>query len=380
MVAKKYRCFTGAGASLLAGVLGLGLVLGALTARAAGAAERGVTPAGSIKLLVLVDWEGRDLAPYNLAALTALRQTLGDVPLTHLLSPAYFTRAGADSATVKRLIRSAMRPGDAVGLTLGGWKSLVETAGVIFRSSPTFWGETLRPQDCAVDCGLDLPVNIYPEPELDRLFAVATTTLEKNGFGRPQGVLTEGWLASHAVLAAAARAGMRYDFSAVAPELIAARAKQYPLYQWVKSLWSAVTPHTQPFAAPAAVAGLTEIPQSLAALDYLAVAELGQIFDEYVEQVKKEPSHTLIFPLVIYQETASQTVPLLTDLLGTLRRHAAQAGITLTHLTLPGMELPDDPTLQNMPVALQQAPTNSLPVKASQPTVTPPQVMGPMAH
>ena len=193
-----------------------------------------------VQLGVIVDWQGRDLANMNLEALRAFRQAFGDVAVLHVVSPAYFLRPGltdADRQAITLAIKSAIQPADHLGIALVGWKSLAAKAGVIFRDSPTFWSEALSPGDCAFDCGIDVPLHLYPEKDLDQLFAAGLDTLEANGFGRPNALITEGWMAAPEVLAAAARAGIRYDFSAVAPELIAPRTKHYPIYQWVKALW-----------------------------------------------------------------------------------------------------------------------------------------------
>src|SRR6185312_11039927 len=98
-------------------------------------------------------------------------------------------------------------PKDQLAVLLGGWKSLATKAGVIFRRTPTFWGNALRDVDCASDCGLDVPVHVYPESDLEKLLQTSLATLDQHGFGRPKGVAVEGWVASPAVLEAAARVG-----------------------------------------------------------------------------------------------------------------------------------------------------------------------------
>lgn len=293
-----------------------------------------------LKLAVVLQWEGRDLKPANLDALKSFRSVFSDVSFVHLLSPAYFLRSGSEAAAAQAKIRALMRPKDQIGLALGGWKSLTAKAGVIFRGGPTFWGHILGPADCEIDCGVEVPVNVYPEKDVEALVASALDTLEQQGFGRPRGMTAEGWAAAPEVLEAASRAGIRYDFSAVAPEMVAPRAQRFPLYQWVKNLWAQVTPHTQPYVIPTARSSVREIPQSLAALDYSTAADVLQVFKEYADVLKKDPDAELTFPLVIYQETAHVTLPVLAKVLQGIFAHAQAEGLMVEQLELPGLELP----------------------------------------
>ncbi len=293
-----------------------------------------------LKLAVVLQWQGRDLKQANLDALKSFRGVFSDVNFVHLLSPAYFLRSGDDAEAARSSIRALMKPKDQIGVALGGWKSLATKAGVIFRGAPTFWGHTLEPKDCEVDCGLEVPVNVYPEKDVAALLATALDTLEQHGFGRPRGMAAEGWAAAPEVLEAASLAGIRYDFSAVAPEMVANRAQRFPLYQWVKNLWAHVTPHTQPFVIPTVRSSLREVPQSLAALDYSTATEVLQVFKEYADVLKKDPDAELTFPLVIYQETAHVTLPVLAKVLQGIFAHAQSEGVMVEQLELPGLELP----------------------------------------
>lgn len=303
----------------------------------------------TIRLALALNWEGRDLAPYNLEALRAFREQFRDLNILHLVSPNYFAKAQqgtADTDTASRVaqdaIRNVMRPHDQVAVLLSGWKSVASRAGVIFRGGPTFWGQPLSPLECKKDCGLDVPVNIYPEADLDRLIKTSLDSLAANGFGRPKGIAAAGWVASPEVLAAAARAGVRYDFSAVAPELLAKRAGHYPLFGWVKTLWPQVTPHTQPYQISTPGGEVTEFPQATAAIDYLESKDLLALFAEYVDRAERgDHPEELTFPVVFYQETAKWTLPKLTKTLQAMFAYAQSHQVGLKPLVLPGLEIPD---------------------------------------
>lgn len=313
-----------------------------------------------LKLAVVLQWEGRDLKQTNLTALKAFRGVFSDVNFVHLVSPAYFLRSDAEAGEARSKVRALMKPKDQIGVALGGWKSLASKAGVIFRGGPTFWGHTLGQGDCEVDCGVEVPVNIYPEKDVDALVTAALDTLEQQGFGRARGMTVEGWAATPEVMEAASRAGVRYDFSAVAPEMVAARAQRFPLYQWVKNLWTQVTPHTQPYVIPTTRSSVKEIPQSLAALDYSTPNEVLQVFKEYADILKKDPDAELTFPLVIYQETAHVTLPILAKVLQGIFAHAQGEGLMVEQLELPGLELPGALVADGFEVPAEEGGSRSL--------------------
>lgn len=94
-----------------------------------------------VHVAISVDWEGRDLSSINLNAFRACREAHPDIPLTHFLNAAYFTKPDADASKVQAAIRRVLHPDDELGLHIHPWKTLVEAAGVKFRSEPTIWGK-----------------------------------------------------------------------------------------------------------------------------------------------------------------------------------------------------------------------------------------------
>ena len=299
----------------------------------------------TIRLLLILAWDGRDQLPHNLAALDEFRRKFSDQSFLHLISPAYFARGGAADAAAN--IRRLIRPRDGYGMLVGGWKSLAQKAGVIFRKEPTFWGHQLPNRDCQVDCGVDVPLAVYPKADLERILAAGAELMVNQGFPRPRAIAAEGWLASPQFLAAAARSGMVYDLSAVAPELLNRRLRLYPLLPWVKDAWSAITPHSQPFRVETPDGVVTEVPQVTAAIDYLTEVDLNQLFMEYLDQAKREGGPDLAFPLVVYQETARMTLPLLGKSLQTMFAAAKAKGVAIAPMQLPETLLP----VSELPVA-----------------------------
>lgn len=300
------------------------------------------------RIVLSVHWEGRDLTDANLTALAEIRAEFPDFPMIHFISPAYFLRSPAEALAARQKIRTVMRSQDQVGLALGGWKSLVTKAGAIFRSGPTFWGYALRPQDCELDCGQDIPVHIYPETELDKIMVTALKTLEEHGFGRPKGLAVTGWVASPQVLEAAARAGIAYDFSSVATQPLEKTIGHYPLLYWVKGLWSKPGPSFWAYKIPTQSSVITEVPQTLPAMDHVKVVDVMRAFTDFTES--KDDSSDLIpgerrgrvFQIVLHQETAAITASRTLKLLGTILSDNQKRQKSLLSLTVPGMGVPSD--------------------------------------
>lgn len=303
-------------------------------------------PAGTVRLSLVLSWEGRHAKDFNVDAVRALRaqwRAAGrELAVVHLVSPAYFLRGGPEAERFAQKLRSAMAPEDKLGMLLGGWKSLTTAAGVIFRDGPTFWGNALRPVDCAAsDCGVDVPLSVYPTEDLAKLLAAARLTFEKNGFGKPEAMAATGWVAAPELLRAAAESGVRYDFSAVAPEMITRRAGRFPLYQWVKGLWDGLTPHSQPFAIDAAP-GLTEMPQALASVDYVTRDDAEKVFLEYLDRLKAggdAANGKLVFPLFAYVETARQNMLKLSRIVDTVYDESARVGVKVEGLRLDDLSV-----------------------------------------
>lgn len=287
--------------------------------------------ADTVQLLVALHWEGRDLHEHNLQAIRAFREQFRDVRLVHFVSPAYFLKGDASAAA---RIKSVMRPGDRVGLALGGWKSIATAAQVTFRDGPTFWGHKLRAIDCKDDCGIDVPLTVYADGDAAQLVATGLSILEINGFGRVQSLAITGWVASPDLLRAAAKSGVRYDFSAVAPASIERRAGRFPLFQWVRDQWATVTIQAQPFTVDG-VAGVLEVPQTLAAIDYLAADDTLSNFRATIELIKREPGKDRIFSLAAYQETAFKELPRLAAALQALFAEAVSQGISVQPAAIP---------------------------------------------
>jgi hypothetical protein len=283
------------------------------------------TARATVKVVVTVDWEGLDLAEANLQAMEDLRADYPQVRLVQFLNAAYYTKPDADVAAVTASLRRVVRGGDELGLHVHGWKSLFAASGVRFRPGPTFWGTTLTADDCASDCGHEVPISAYTQGELSRVVAYSVDVLAGEGFGRATSFRAGGWMASPAVRGALESQGFRYDHSAVPSTFLAGELKGEPLLAWVGQLWPQTTATTQPYR----LGGLTEVADNGALSDYVTAREMLAVFDAAVKQ-SIQTGTTTVVSIGFHQETATDYLPRLRGALDGIAQREAAGKVRVT--------------------------------------------------
>ena len=289
----------------------------------------------TVQLALSLVWSGQEIKKFNLDAINQFRRKFNSVPITHFISPAYFSRGEAQAQMAASKIKSVIKPGDRIGLQLGGWKSLISASNAVFRYGPTFWGSTVREVDCLADCGGDIPIHIYPAKEMSNFVRVGVDLLRAHGFDTPIAIQTEGFVSTHHIMAAAADAGISMDFSAIEPQLVQRALGEYPIYEWVRTLWTQVDAFSNPFAYPAGRSAITVVPNKLGAIDYHTSHEIKTIFQKYVAHMGEGRSDNHTFTMNIFQSTAQQQVPKLMESLQGIFAHCVQSGVRVTPLELP---------------------------------------------
>jgi hypothetical protein len=111
-------------------------------------------------------WEGLEVEDYHIKKLEKFRGEHPDISVIHHVSPLYATSA-MSRYDLKKNLEKVFRKGDQMGVYISGWKSVVEEAGVKFRSENSFWGNKLR-EDCTV-CGSEIPITSYTKSELEKI-------------------------------------------------------------------------------------------------------------------------------------------------------------------------------------------------------------------
>jgi hypothetical protein len=299
----------------------------------AAAGEDAYTEKGRMQLLVTVDWEGRDLMDANLQAMQDLHAKFPEVRVVNFLNAAYYTKPGASRDDVTKRIASALAPNDEHGLHIHGWKSLFEAAGVPFRSTPTFWGTSLPPQQCTFDCGHEVPISEYSTDELRKVVKLSLDTLEGSGFRRAKSFRTGGWMAKQNVRDAVAAEGLLSEQSAVPVEFLQPQLGSYPVYGWLGEIWNGVVRTSQPYVLDTATTALLEIPDNGCLSDYMSAQEMVDVFEANKVAFLADRSKNVVVSVGFHEETAAMYVPVLEEALGRIFDEAKREALPLDSVT-----------------------------------------------
>lgn len=277
---------------------------------------------GAVGVAISVDWEGRELSEANLAAVERFRARFPEVPLTHFLNAAYFTKPGVEDREVARRIKRALRPQDELGLHLHGWRSLIEAAGVDFQRAPSFWGVGKPLKPAGGDEGHEVEIAAYSAEELERILTFSKKTLRARGGLEIGGSFRAGgWVAPPHVMEAIAAAGFGVDTSAVPPKWheelsgLALRGR-------IQQLWGSVHPTTQPYRVRTPKGDLIEMPDTCALADYVTAEEMTRHVREALTRQRLRPERDVYVHLGFHLETAARFLPRLSQALSALRADA----------------------------------------------------------
>lgn len=305
--------------------------------------------APALRIVISVDWEGRDLRAENLSAMESFRDEFPALPLTHFLNAAYYTKPGlAPADLAERLapalrdaaapltsasaqgwgerpelraltarIARTLRPRDERGLHVHAWRSLVEAAGVEFRAGPTFWGAERPLQRSGDDEGHEVELGAYSEAEVRRLVRASRLILAGQGLSPTRAFRAGGWVAPSHVLAALRAEGLRIDSSAVATcwhdelEGLALKGR-------IETLWAEIQPSSQPYLIQTAHGELIEMPDTGALADYVTAAEMIAEGRRGLAELERAPGEVYMH-FGFHQETAARFLPRLAEALRVLR-------------------------------------------------------------
>lgn len=289
-------------------------------ARTGGAPKAEEAAPAPVVVSVSVDWEGAYFEEDGLAALARFRLENKDVPITHFVCPAYYTKPNAEPARdITSLLREGMRPGDEVGVHLHVWNSLVEASRVPVRSGRSFLTEDGRLMEFDGDAGFDLDPSIYTTSEVRSMLRTSRRLLETAGFEVAPVFRAGGWLAPPAVLEAARAEGFTVDSSAVDPGWLGEGASTEGfevLAGRLRAIWPQVDRTTQPFRIETPAGAIVEIPDSGAMADHMASEEM----EDHVQWAAGTGKRPVFVHLGFHAETAHQYADLLSRALHNLRR------------------------------------------------------------
>ena len=124
--------------------------------------------------------------------------------------------------------------------------------------------------------------------------------------------------------------GMVRDYSPIAPSLVYARLKSYPLFGWINSIWENVIPFSQPFEKKVAGGNLTVMPYNAGTVDYQRGQDIIEIMRTNINTITEggKPG-PLYFHVGMYQETAMTQVKKMEQVLQAIFALSSKAGVAL---------------------------------------------------
>lgn len=291
---------------------------------------------GKVKIVVSVDWEGRDLKPDNLQAMKDFRRDYPEIPLQHFLNAAYYTKQQANAAQITESIKSVLLPKDEHGLHIHAWRTLVESSGVKFRTTPSMVREGMMIADCAIDCGQEIVLTGYTNAELRKIIARSVEILKREGFNHPKSFRAGGWQADDNVLEALAAEGFTLDSSATYAEFLKPSWEKYNLYGFVGKLWSETKPTSQPYIYKTS-SGLKilELPNNSCLSDYMTGAAMLKVFQSNALLLKNDPKKDVYLSIGFHQETATEYLPRLREAINLIRSDSKQNKIPIEFVVAP---------------------------------------------
>ena len=259
-------------------------------------------------ILIAIHWEGEKIQPASLKALKNIRNNLKGVRFVHLLNAAYFTRAkgSVERERIAKEIRSVVSEKDYLGIHLNPYRSLVEAAGVDFKSQPTFWGNKLPESQCKVDCGHEVSLNAYNSNEIYQLLQKSIATLNEVGFDELQFFHAGGWLQNNSSKEIIEDLGFTFSLNRVYVDNLNDALGEYPIYQWLTGLNANKAIGRSHLTS----SGLTHIQNFLGYVSYHSRKDLIAHFKEFI---KESLEATPIWTLSVSQETAHTDSLILTQ-------------------------------------------------------------------
>ena len=302
-------------------VKALAWTLAAAIAGCSPAAPPTSAPAGRIVVAVTIDWEGADASAEGLAALAALRNTLGAVPFTHFVSAGYLT----SNRTPAKTIANEIRAGDELAVHLHAWRSLALASGIEPRLSPSFLTGTDELFDLG-DVGFEVDPDAYDVASLRAMLRTSSRLLEQQ-LGAPvsKSFRAGGYLATPKVLLALGAEGYNVDSSAVDPRQLD-ELDEGMLPKRVAQLWPRVVPTTQPYFVRGQ---LLEMPIA-AIFDYAEPAEVTSVFDAARASLQQQPNRDVFVVLALHLETADLFAQRLITVIAPVRAQVADKLIFTT--------------------------------------------------
>ncbi len=295
-----------------------------------------------VTLTATVDWEGYEIRDENIDAIKKFRNDFPDVPFTHFICPSYFTR-DFNNKKIAEQIRSVMTNNDEVALHVHCWYSLLEKAGVPYRSKPT-WNPGGHPglfvsydKGNKIDLGHAVPLGSYGVEEIRKIIMTSLEILSLHHLietpDNCTGFRCGGWVSSDSVFEALLGAGnFLYDASAAPANFFKKLYERlnFPICRWLSMIWgnsriSEPSYLTNTYTFPHYNNGVTGLdhgdshisqPTYIASLNIMEAPDTGALADyvtfrqltHYIDKAAETGADTTI-SIGFHQETATWPSP-----------------------------------------------------------------------
>jgi hypothetical protein len=340
-----------------------GLSMTALAGGPSGAAKEGV------EIVPVAVWLGEFGRPSEVNVLKEIRATFPGMRFAHAVDGAPMLRDDASQNSFRSQLAQVLEPGDDILLHAAPWKSLAKKSGVAFKFQPTAFGAPIVPEDCVIDCGLDLSFSAFTKSESTAILSSSRKALGDAGFGQPKAIYFDEGIVTQETRAAAKDAGLIEDWSGVELSQLSDVIGRLPIYRRNEKNLSAIPWRNQ-----------KEVSNGGLNLDHVRFgiqSEIGNLESaakliKTALKVAKAESRVVRIPIVFNVEDLMHTRGFVKASLREANRLAAEMGVPVVNwVTLNGAW--DVKKIGTNAIAKSSPPPNS---KSNQPSNQLPTVMG----
>lgn len=196
------------------------------------AATSPVFAAAGVEIVPVAVWQGKPSRPWIVLKLQDIRKSFPGMKIAHAVDAALLVRGGEPQAEFRERFARYIVEGDDILLHVAPWKSLVEKAGLTFKTAPTVFGAPIGLEDCAADCGLEMSFTAFSPAEARSIIATSKDALSDAGFGVPDAIYFDEGVVSADLRSAGHRAGLSQDWSGIELTQLNEALGRFPVYHW----------------------------------------------------------------------------------------------------------------------------------------------------
>ncbi len=279
-----------------------------------------------LEIMPIAVWQGKPARPWSTDLFESPRETLPQQKIAHAVSAARLIQPSDGQTEFRFRVAQVLRPGDDVLLHFAPWKTIAEKSGVSMKFEPTLFGTPMVPDDCRVDCGLELGISAFSGSELRSMVQVSSEILAERGFGAVRAIYFDQGIVTPSERSAAMVSGIYEDWSGIEMGQLTTNLSRFPVWQWndlqVRDL---------------NLSGASETVRQHLRLDHVRFGIHAEIADmessegvisKAIETSKRE-NRVVRLPIVFNVEDLIHTHRLVSDVIIRANQLATSAGITI---------------------------------------------------